>query len=218
MQRTALAVFHTDCTLALQQDARGVRPGDDLQIAAAQVRCEVALGRAPALAIFVGHLVHAHALLAGTVEVRIGRVTRLLPSLHKDRAKRVGRGQIFGVQRAAAAMPRVCTTLVVLRFFEVRQHVVVSPARIALGGPMVVVFALATDIDHGIDGAGATQHFAARLVAFAAIEACLRHGLKTPVACARLRHQGQPGWAMDEHAFVCGACFEQADLGARVFT
>ena len=53
--------YSTPTAAPVQQHARGLRAGDDLQVGPRQVRREVALGGAVAFAILVGDLVQAHA-------------------------------------------------------------------------------------------------------------------------------------------------------------
>ena len=81
MQPAALAIFDTDGAVPLQQNACGVRTGDDLQIRACEVGREVGPGSAEALAIFVRHLIKPDALLLGTVEIAVHRKSSLLSRL-----------------------------------------------------------------------------------------------------------------------------------------
>ena len=78
LQLAADAHLHADRAPAFEQDARGVGLGHHLQVGAAQVRRQVGLGGAEALAVLVRHLVHAHAFLRGAVEVGVQREAGLL--------------------------------------------------------------------------------------------------------------------------------------------
>ena len=213
-----LPVFDADGAAPFHQHARGARIGDHLQVGPAQRGREVRLGRAEALAVLVGDLVQAHALLVRAVEVVVARKARLDRGLHEHRPEAVGRAQVHHVQRAARAVELVGAALVVLGLAEVRQHVAPAPTRVAQRGPMVVVGAVAARVDHRVDGARAAQHLAARLVGAAAVESRLRHGVEFPVGLPGLGQQGEAGGAMDQHAAIRRPCFDQCDPHLRVFT
>ena len=127
------------------------------------------------------------------------------------------RRQVLDVERAAGAVPGVGAALVVLGPLEVGQHLGPGPAGVARGRPVVVVARLAAHVDHGVDRARAAEHLAARLVAAAAVQPRLRHGLEGPVGGAVLRQHGEPGRAVDQHALVDRAGLEQADRDRGVF-
>ena len=165
----------------------------------------------------MGDLVHAHAFLAGAIEVVVGRKARFLRGLHEDRPKAVGAAQVHHIQRPAAGMPFIGAALVVLGFQEVGQHIVVAPAHIAFGGPVVVVFSLATDVDHGIDRTGTAQHLAARLVTAPPTQTSLRRRFKSPIRLAVFGQDHEPSWAMDERAAVNWPRFQQANRHLGVF-
>jgi hypothetical protein len=161
--------------------------------------------------------VEAHAFLVLAVEVGVQRIAGLCRGFHEVGAVAVGAGRVHHVQRAAAAVQAAGATLVVLGLQEVGQHRVEAPAGIALGGPVLVVFALAADVDHRVHRTRAAQCLAARLVAAAPVQAGLRHGLEAPVGEAGLAHQREAGRAVDQHAGVAFARFEQAHRDGRVF-
>ena len=194
-----------------------MRTGDDLQVGPRQVRREVALGCAVALAVLVRDLVQAHAFLRGAIEVGVVRVPGLYTCVGEILAEPVGCTQVCHVEGAALAMPRAGAALVVLGTHKVRLHILPAPARVALRGPVVVVGMLAPDVDHGVDGAGAPQHLAAWLVAAPVIQRGLRRGVEAPAVQLELGHHGQPGGAVDEHALVGGARLQQADAHGGVF-
>src|SRR3954471_20297562 len=69
-QLLALAIFDADRALAFEQDTGGVREGFDLEVGARpNVRVDVAAGRAPALAVFLGDLIGAEAFLLLGIEI-----------------------------------------------------------------------------------------------------------------------------------------------------
>ena len=224
LQRTAPAVGphlhpHRTGTAVKRfgQHPGGERVGKHLQVRPAAVRCEVGLGRAEALAVLVRDLVDAHALLFGAVEIVVERVTGLPAGLDEVGQHRVGRAQVHHVERAARAVPVVGAAFVVLGALEVGQHLGKRPARVALGGPGVVVLRVTAGVDHGVDGAGPAQHLATRLVAPPAVQTRLRHGAVTPAIELVLGHHGQAGRAVDEHAAVGRSRFNQGHPQGRVF-
>ena len=186
----ALAVFDADRTLALDQDAGGVRLRLDAQIGA---RChewmDVAACRAPALAIVLGNLVGAEAFLLLGVEVLADAELSLARGLQIDVSHRIVGAQPGDMERTALAVILAVEFGIVLRALEVGQHVGVGPAGVAERRPLIVIAAVAADIDHRIDRGGAAEPLAARLIADPAIEARLRHGIERPVVDLARDHQ-----------------------------
>ena len=84
-------------------------------------------------------------------------------------------------ERASDAVELVRAALVVLGPLEVRQHLVVRPARAALLGPAVEVGAVAAEVDHRVDRARAPDHPAAREVQAPPAEARLLLAEEVPV-------------------------------------
>ena len=164
----------------------------------------------------MGDLVRAHAFLAFAIEVGVDGVTGLPPGLHKPRSQRVGAGEVHHMQGAAHAMQGIGATGVVFGAQKVGQHLVKRPAGVPLGSPLVVVFALATDVNHGVDGARPTQHLAAGLVAAPTVQPSLRYGVKLPVELPGLRQRGHAQGAVDQHAFVGSASLQQGYPHRRV--
>ena len=218
LDRATLAIFHTHGARAVEQDARGMRTGNDLQVGPRQVGREVALGRAVALAILVRDLVQAHAFLRGAVEVGVVRVPGLHTGVGEILAEPVGRTQVRHIEGAAPAVPVVGTALVVFGAQKVRLHILPAPARVALRGPVVVVGVLAPDVDHGVDRAGASQHLATGLVAAPVVQRGLRRGIKAPAVQLELGHHGQPSRAVDEHAVVGRPRLQQAHAHGGVLS
>ena len=192
--------------------------GDHGQVLATQVGRDVAFGRAPALAAFLRDLRVGYAVLLGAVVIGCARDANLFAGLHEHFIERAGAAQVADVQRAADTTVFGSTkALVVFCAFEQWQHVLVAPARVALGGPVVVVVAVAAGVDHGIDGAGPTHHLAARLEALAPVEASLRHGLVAPTEQFQWRCGGKSQRRVDEGGRIRAAGFEQTHGDGRVF-
>ena len=89
--------------------------------------------------------------------------------------------EIADVPFAARAMKGRGPPHVVFRFFEIGQHILPGPARIARRAPVVKIGGLPTDVDHGIDRAAAAQHLAARPVEVAMGQGRVGLGVVHPV-------------------------------------
>ena len=209
MQCPAKAIFHADRTVPFQQNSCRLRAGDYAQIRAREIRREVGLGGAETLTVLVRHLIHPDALLCVAIEIAVDRIPCLPARLNEYRAKAIGAAKVHDIHRPTHAVKLVGSALVVLGTFEIGQYLIVGPTRIAQGRPMIVVLTMTARIDHGIDGAGATQNLAARLVACSSIEAALRHRIKRPVGLPRLRHQREARRAMNQHTRVDRAGFKK---------
>ena len=61
---------------------------------------------------------------------------------------------------------------IVLGFFEVRQHFLIGPARVAQFRPGVVVSLVAADVEHVVEHAAAAENLATWPVAVAILQAC----------------------------------------------
>ena len=202
--------------LFFQQDAGGEGAGEDVQVRARQIGRDIGLGSAVAFALFMGHLVVAHPFLLYPVEVGIAAKAGLNTSLYKQFSKTVGARQIHHIQWPIRPMKFICTALIVLGFPEIRQHLGIRPARVALGGPVVVVGPVAAGVDHGVERAGAAQYLAARLVTAAAIQARLWHGVQAPAIQAEFGHGCDSCRAVNQDAFVRRASFKQGNMDGRV--
>ena len=202
---------------AVEQHARRHGLRDHLQVGPRQVGREKRLGGAATLAVALRHLVEEGALLLRAVVVRVGGEAVHLRSLLEHLVDGAVVARVGHVQRAALAVEGVGELLVVLAAPEQRQHLVVRPAGVAQRGPVVVVPAVAAHVEHGVDGAGAAQHLAARLVAAPPVQARLRHRLEGVVAPPGGHDGDHPGRGVDQHAAVGAARFQQADAGAGVF-
>jgi len=162
-------------------------------------------------------LVDANAFLRLAIEVGVDDVARLSPRSKPGSLQRVVGAQLADLQRPLTAMQRGAEGVVAFAADEVRQHVAPAPAGVAERGPVVVILALATDVDHRVDARRATEHLAARHIAAAAIQARLRHRLEGVVVQLAGHHQyGTRGHRSQPVADV-GTGFQHQHLGARVF-
>src|SRR5690606_11467135 len=83
--------------------------------------------------------------------------------------------------------------LVALGTAEIGKHLVPRPAIAAEIGPAVIVGAMAPHVEHGVDGAGAAERPAPRLVSTAPAEARLRLCDEGPVVDLRPSGQHRDG-------------------------
>ncbi len=125
------------------------------------------------------------------IEVLADPELALARALQKDLVHRVVGAQLVDGQRPALAVIFAVEIRIVFRAFEIGQHVGKRPAGIAVRGPLVVIPAVAADIDHGVDRGRAAEPLAARLIADAAAQALLRHGIERPVIDLARYHQRQ---------------------------
>ena len=128
--------------------------------------------------------------------------------------QRVHGAAVGHAERAADAVEGVLAALVVLRALEVRQHLVVAPALGAAGRPVVVVGAVAADVDHRVDRARAAEHATARQVQPPVAEARLLLAVEVPVD-ARLEAAGKAA-ASGSPAGCPGPGLEHRDLDVGV--
>ena len=216
-QLAALVVGHARGAPAVEQHTRRHGLRDHLQVGPRQMGCEKGLGGAATLAVALRHLVEEGALLLRAVVVRVGGEAVHLRSLLEHLVDGAVVARVGHVQRAALAVEGVGELLVVLAAPEQRQHLVVRPAGVAQRGPVVVVPAVAAHVEHGVDGAGAAQHLAARLVAAPPVQARLRHGVVAPAVHFELGDHRQTGRAMDQHAAIGRAGLDEGNANGRVF-
>src|SRR5271166_4064789 len=84
-------------------------------------------------------------------------------------------------QRPELAVKLVLVALVGFRLAEVRQHLVIAPSFCAVGGPAVIVGAMATNVNHRVERTGAAKSFSPRQVDEPVIEARLRLARIIPI-------------------------------------
>src|SRR5215470_18880309 len=128
------------------------------------MRLHIGARRAPALAVFLRHLIAAEAFMVLRVEVVAGAELRLLRGLQEYSPYWIFRAQPVDVQRSLLAVIVAVEIGVVFRALEIGQHVGERPAGVAERGPVVVVPAVAADIDHGVDRRRSAEPFSTRLI------------------------------------------------------
>jgi hypothetical protein len=206
----ALPVFDADRAFAFKQDAGGLRVGLDAQIGAGcHMRMDIGPRGAPAFAVFLRHLIEAEALVILGVEILTDPKLCFAGSLQKCLLHRIFGAQSVDGERAALAVIVAAEIGIVFRALEVGQHVGERPAGVAQRRPLVVIAAVAADIDHGVDCGGTAEPLAARLIADPAIEACLRHRVESPVVELARHHQRQRPRRGDHPVVPHAAGFQQ---------
>ena len=130
--RLAHAVPHdvdADGAVALEDDPLDERAVLHLEVRPVGRRVEVGVGGAAAQAAALRELEAADAVLHRAVQIRVRRVARLDGGLEHQVDERMHGAAVGDGLRAADAVEGVLAALVVLAALEVRQHLVVAPAR-----------------------------------------------------------------------------------------
>ena len=170
-----------DGTVALEDEPLDEHSRDDLEVRPALRRMEERVGGGAAQAVPLRELEARDALRAVDVQVRDVLVARLHGCLEHQVGEARQRAAVRYRERPADAVERVLPTLVVLGPLEVRQDLVVGPARAAVRRPAVEVGAVAAQVDHRVDRAGAADHAPARKVEAASAEPGLGLAEEIPV-------------------------------------
>ena len=172
---------HSDGSTALDHNPVHQGVGRDREVRLPTTRREVTVPGGPSLAAAGEALEHAGAHLLGAVEVLVERHARLGHGLHESARHRTGVGGVLDVLGPLVSVELARASAVVLHASEERKDLVIGPSGGPGFGPPVVVRAVASDVHHGVDAAGAAEHLAARLVDAPPVEVGLRLGLVVPV-------------------------------------
>ncbi len=203
--------------LALQQDARAQRVGDDLQVGAAHRRAQERGGGRTPPPVARGHLVVADALLLGAVEVVGPRQAAGASRLDVGLAQRVALADVADRERPGAPVQGlVARPDAPLGAAEIGQHVVPRPSGVAELAPVVIVLGLAADIEQAVDGGGAAEHAPARPEHAPPMKLRLRLGLVAPVHPLVGDGLAVAERDVDPHVAVRPAGLQQHHAGGRV--
>ena len=123
-----------------------------------EARCRT---RAPAAVL--GHLQIAEAFLMSTVEVGVARIATSFRRRDEGIGDRIGFLRIGHVEFTIGAMVVVGAALLALALAEIGQDVLVAPADVAELAPVIVILALAADVDETVDRRRAAKDLAAWL-------------------------------------------------------
>src|SRR6266436_5207628 len=180
------AIAHTGRALAVEDNPGCLRAGDDGEIRPVHHRMQIGgRGRAtfavPVAAPELGDLIKAGAFLLRSVEIIVATNLVFRASIDEGVGDRPRAALVGDAQGPVAAVPIISAALIAFRALEIGKNIVPRPAVAAKGGPIVVVGAVATDVDHSVNRTRAAECLAARLIAAAAIEPRLRYRLEGPV-------------------------------------
>ena len=179
---------HAHGARTFEFDALDERFSEQRQIGARPHRVQKSARAAPAHAASPVQVEQAEAVLLSAVEILVSRVPGLHGGLHKRIGERIRLREALHVELAACAVIRRSAARVVLVALVHRQHIGVTPARIAQRRPIVIVRSMAADIDRAVHGRAAAQQLAARAGDAAPVHAGPAAELMLPVI-ARVRQQ-----------------------------
>ncbi len=213
--RAAARVLHARGACTLEHDARRLRMGAHCQIG--WRRAQVAARRALAPAAVDGALEVAHAGLGVAVVVGVARQALLLGAGDEGLADRMrpvdGRDRHPTRRATPCAVGRAQPALVAP---EVGQHFGEGPARVAQGGPAVVVLGLAAVVDQAVDRARSAQRLALGQRHAPLQRARIGLGAVGPRVLGIEQHLDEAGRQMQVGMAVGRPGFEQADADGRV--
>ena len=173
---------------AVERDPCGMRVGLHVEVGAPTGRTEVRGCGRRAQAVSRRQLVVADALLPLPVEVVVAGYTELVGCADQRFDQRMSALDVRGPQRAVGAVEFACAAHVVLELAEIGQHVGEAPSGIAERRPMVVIVALAANVDESIDRRRAAQRAPARPIHVAPIHLRLGLGVEAPIQ-RRMEHR-----------------------------
>src|SRR5262245_31330496 len=201
-------IRHTDRSASVEQKTFNERVLPHLEVLAATRGVQVGAHRGPALTMMDRHVKLADALLAVTIEILGSHVSRLLTGFNKDLVEGIEKAAGAGSKRTPvpAQFPHVAGKC--LRALEVRQHVSPAPSLRTQGLPSVEVQWMTADVNHPIDGGGATQDLAARAMKPAIAEMRLRLRVIAPIVARRVHGDGEGARHADEDCIVGTAGFQ----------
>ncbi len=158
-----LAVFDRHRAAPVEHNALRQRRCLDVQVRSSLGGAKIRHCRARPSSAQRRALEKSGAFLCRAVEVRILGYAGLCRRRNECRGEGIGKVQIGNWLRAADAVEIVGAALLVLRFLEIRQDVVIAPAQVAALAPAVVILVLAANVKQAVDRTRSAQHLAARL-------------------------------------------------------
>src|SRR5689334_7325435 len=105
------------------------------------------------LAVRLRYLVKTKSLLRCAIEIEIALIAGFLASRDECLSEWVGGAKVGDVQWPGSPVIFRGSVLLVFRFLEIRQNIGITPSRIPQITPLVIVGAMATNVDHGVDRA-----------------------------------------------------------------
>ena len=178
-------VVHADGAEPGQRYAGHQGVGQHGQVGPVGDRVQVGVGRRPAAAAALRHLVEPDTVLLAAVEVVVGLLAGLAGRVHERGGQRRLVLRVLHAERASGSVEGGGTAGVALGPEEVRQQLGVAPAFAAVViAPGVVVVPVAADVDHRVNRGRSAEGPAPGPVDRAAARALLRGGLVVPVVGA----------------------------------
>ncbi len=212
-----LYVFDAGGARPIEQHARRMRAGNEIDIAALHRRPEIGDGGAGASAVADRVLQAAEALLLGGVEIVDLAIAELRGRCGEGVPDRVRYQILARLQRAGIAAIEIAAFLVALGAFEIGQHVGEGPALQPHLRQPVVIDPVTADISHDVDRGRAADHFPARMLDAAIVE--MRFGLAQiiPIPARIVPDLADAQRQMDQPVLVFAARFEHEDAVCAVF-
>ena len=162
-QRPGLAVFDRHRATSIEQDALRQRGSLDLQVVSALGGAKIRYRRARSSAVPRRGLEKPAPSCVAPLKSGFFGNAGFGGRCDEGRGERIGVAQIGNRQRAADAVEIVGAALLVLGLLEIRQHVVKTPAQVAVLAPAIVILVLAANVKQAVDRTRSAQHLAARL-------------------------------------------------------
>src|SRR5262245_23625059 len=208
MHLTAALIGDADSLPSTKDDPRRLGLCHELEVGAALA--QIGGCRRFTKAAARGDLIEPYPFDGRAIEIGIKGKTRFLRGGDEDKAQRMsvavdGRD----MERPTAAMPVAGAEIMVLELAVDLKHVAPAPALIAQSLPIIEIGCLAARIDHGIDRARTSQHFAARPIADAPGKALDGLGLIHPVDTRVVEGSAIANGHPDPEPTVIGTRLEQ---------
>ncbi|MCY1294687.1 hypothetical protein D9M70_439920 [compost metagenome] len=162
-------------------------------------------------------VVDASAFERGSIEILVQRQLQRSAAFKKGVGDRMRHAAHRGdVDRAFAAMPFGRSARMGFEPAEIGKHVVIAPARIAGGFPVVEIVARAAHVDHRVDRSGAALDLAARHVDAAILKRGFRLARIHPVHLRVIVAAGVADRDLEPEGIVVAAGLDQKHLVATV--
>jgi hypothetical protein len=200
-------VFDPDRTRTLEQHAMCPSIGRDRQGRTVQYWRDEALPRTHALAITDRGVIEADTFHAVAIEIIGSRETQFHRAFDERRSSRMRFRDSGNGQWPPKTMPGTRTVLVILRLQEIRENTLPIPPNRAVIRPGIIIAAVATNINHAVQGTATTKHFSTRPRKRPVVGVLLRRRHHRPVELA-LQKRGPPLRTVHQGTVVHRACLD----------
>src|SRR5262249_28142517 len=134
---------------------------DDVEVLPSAIRPQIGCGCTTAPAVLLRDLVASRSQLALAIEVLVMGIAGLEERLDDAIDQRMLRSTLLNEQRPIGAVESADAPLIVFRFDEIGQYLVIGPSGRPVGSPLVVVRPIAAYINHGVHRRRAAKNLAA---------------------------------------------------------